>query len=410
MKLKSLLFGSAAIIAVGSGAQAADLPTAEPVEYVRICDAFGAGFYYIPGTDTCLKIGGRVRVEAHYADFDSDNVDFDDAAFNNFTTRARAVVKMDSRTQTDFGLIRAYLEYQFTVGPDNFADNYDSTGTNLNHAYIQISNDAGTFTAGHTSSFFDYWGSNTWGTRVGIDDNTGEQTLFAYTFGGGNGFSATLSFEDAASGGRRREPGAPFGGGGALAFGEYAGQELPDVVANVRIDQGWGSAQVMGVLHQVHGYTGGIAGLANDDTELGWAVGAGATVKFGTIGISTQVAYTEGALGYVTNDWGSVGDYNSAVGTGMELTTAFIVRGGISAGLGTTVTANLDGSYTSVESGLAGGVEYDAWALAGNVVWQPVSGLIMGPEVAYRTVDYDATPADYDAWSVMFRVQRQFGW
>ncbi len=63
MKLKSLLFGSAAILAAGTGAQAADLPTAEPVEYVRICDAFGTGYFYIPGTDTCLRIGGRVRAE-----------------------------------------------------------------------------------------------------------------------------------------------------------------------------------------------------------------------------------------------------------------------------------------------------------------------------------------------------------
>ena len=54
MKLKSLLFGSAAVLAAGTGAQAADLPTVEPVEYVRICDAFGTGYFYIPGTDTCL--------------------------------------------------------------------------------------------------------------------------------------------------------------------------------------------------------------------------------------------------------------------------------------------------------------------------------------------------------------------
>ena len=71
MKLKSLLFGSAAVLAAGTGAQAADLPTAEPVEYVRICDAFGTGFYYIPGTETCLKVGGRVRIEWGYVD-DSD--------------------------------------------------------------------------------------------------------------------------------------------------------------------------------------------------------------------------------------------------------------------------------------------------------------------------------------------------
>ena len=68
MKLKTLLLGSAAAFAVVGGAQAADLSVAEPVDYVRVCDAFGVGYWYIPGTDTCLKIGGYVQfdVKFHY--------------------------------------------------------------------------------------------------------------------------------------------------------------------------------------------------------------------------------------------------------------------------------------------------------------------------------------------------------
>src|SRR6188768_455207 len=62
--VKSLILGSAAgLIAVG-GAQAADLPVkAKAVEYVKICSLYGAGFYYIPGTDTCIKLGGYLRAE-----------------------------------------------------------------------------------------------------------------------------------------------------------------------------------------------------------------------------------------------------------------------------------------------------------------------------------------------------------
>ncbi|NJR13822.1 MAG: porin, partial [Phyllobacteriaceae bacterium] len=65
MKLKSLLLGSAAALVAVSGARAADAIIAEPepVEYVRVCDAFGAGFFYIPGTETCLKVGGYVRYD-----------------------------------------------------------------------------------------------------------------------------------------------------------------------------------------------------------------------------------------------------------------------------------------------------------------------------------------------------------
>ena len=60
--VKSLLLGSAAGVVAIAGAQAADLPVkAKPVQYVKICSLYGAGFYYIPGTDTCIKIGGWVR-------------------------------------------------------------------------------------------------------------------------------------------------------------------------------------------------------------------------------------------------------------------------------------------------------------------------------------------------------------
>ncbi|HZP74711.1 MAG TPA: porin, partial [Pseudolabrys sp.] len=37
-----------------------------PVQYVKICSLYGAGFFYIPGSDTCLKIGGYVRTEGGY--------------------------------------------------------------------------------------------------------------------------------------------------------------------------------------------------------------------------------------------------------------------------------------------------------------------------------------------------------
>jgi hypothetical protein len=62
-KVKILLLGTAAGVVAAGGAQAADMPTkAQPVQYVKICSLYGDGFYYIPGTDTCLKLGGYLRV------------------------------------------------------------------------------------------------------------------------------------------------------------------------------------------------------------------------------------------------------------------------------------------------------------------------------------------------------------
>src|ERR1700753_3255657 len=62
--IRGLLLGTGAVIFATAGAQAADLPVkAKAVEYVRICSLYGAGFYYIPGTDTCIKLGGYLRAE-----------------------------------------------------------------------------------------------------------------------------------------------------------------------------------------------------------------------------------------------------------------------------------------------------------------------------------------------------------
>jgi len=65
--VKSLLLGSAAALVAVTAGQAADLPVkAKPVEYVKVCSLYGAGFYYMPGTDMCIKIGGWVRAEFVY--------------------------------------------------------------------------------------------------------------------------------------------------------------------------------------------------------------------------------------------------------------------------------------------------------------------------------------------------------
>src|SRR3954469_16080035 len=59
--VRSLLLGSAAGFVAVAGAQAADMPVkAKPVEYVKICTLYGAGFYYLPGTDICVKHGAYV--------------------------------------------------------------------------------------------------------------------------------------------------------------------------------------------------------------------------------------------------------------------------------------------------------------------------------------------------------------
>src|SRR6476469_8417529 len=110
MKLvKSLLLGSAAGLAAVAGAQAADLPVqkAAPVEYVRVCSAYGVGFFYIPGTDTCLRVSGRARFEYNVASarqYSQSPTGF----------RSQGRLNLDARTQTAYGTLRAFVRYEIS--------------------------------------------------------------------------------------------------------------------------------------------------------------------------------------------------------------------------------------------------------------------------------------------------------
>jgi hypothetical protein len=105
MSMKSLFVGTAAAFAVVSGASAADAVVAaepEPMEYVKACDAYGTGFFYIPGTETCLKIGGTLRYEKRVQQTGNQNEVYD----NHGRIRLEVEAKNDSDWGTVFTWVR----------------------------------------------------------------------------------------------------------------------------------------------------------------------------------------------------------------------------------------------------------------------------------------------------------------
>ena len=139
MNIKSLLLGSAAALVAVSGARAADavvIAEPEPVEYVRVCDTYGVGFYYIPGTETCLQasaatcsydIGvGSLGLEDvvdkedlrdAIASGNFDDVDTNDTYYKN----ARVSLQFDVRQETELGTLRGYAETRFNYGTTTMA-------------------------------------------------------------------------------------------------------------------------------------------------------------------------------------------------------------------------------------------------------------------------------------------------
>jgi hypothetical protein len=107
MNIKSLLFGSAAALAVVSGAQAADAVVAaepEPLEYVKVCDAYGTGFFYMPGTETCLKIGGQLRYEKRVK-----KVGGADEVYDN---HGRIKLDVEAKNDSEWGTVYSWIRIQ----------------------------------------------------------------------------------------------------------------------------------------------------------------------------------------------------------------------------------------------------------------------------------------------------------
>src|SRR5436309_11549705 len=153
---RALLLGSAAGLVVVSGAQAADLPVkAKPVQYVRICDLYGAGFYYIPGSEICLKIGGYVQADYGWNRAGSGQPHYtggngaQDRTVNPYSSRHRAHFNFDSRTQTSYGTLRTYVAVHI--------ENRDLNSVTVSpaRAFIQWAG----FTFGHTKSYSDIPGT-----------------------------------------------------------------------------------------------------------------------------------------------------------------------------------------------------------------------------------------------------------
>ena len=129
MKLtRKLILGSAASLLAIGAAQAADLPVkAKAIEYVRVCSLYGAGFFYIPGTDTCIKLGGYLRVDTtfngsvHGQPAWSGDLGEHDRYADYYSSRSRLALTVDTRTATEYGAVRTFMQadFQFTTQGNN---------------------------------------------------------------------------------------------------------------------------------------------------------------------------------------------------------------------------------------------------------------------------------------------------
>jgi hypothetical protein len=441
--VKSLLLGSAAGLVAIAGAQAADLPVkAKPVQYVKICSLYGVGFYYIPGTDMCLKVGGWARAEYTWGANGSIatgpfNQNINSRSTNNSAWRARGYITVDARNQTEYGTVRGYLAIGLNttnVGADSASNTFSA-----NRAFIQWAG----FTFGLAQSFYDFYSvpaTSYWGSFPASDTGDPGWMVAGYTAQFGNGFSASLAAEM-----RRNTVIADTNGSVINAFtgpsSSYGGFQAPDVVGNLRVDQAWGSAQIMAAGHQVNAlYYGTGESTGHPDDKWGFAVGAGLKLNAPMIGqgdyLQTQVNYSEGALRYVfftpnqnffyregaEAAYGNLTDgvYGGAIGTtasSLELTTAWGVNAAYEHFWNPRWRTSLYGGYAAVsynDSGNAmlctsqgfgaGGAgtaaiagagcdnDWSTWWIGSRTQWNVTKDFYMGVDVLYQKLQ-TASPA-----------------
>ena len=409
--IKSLILGSAAGLLVVGGAQAADLPVkAKAVEYVRVCSLYGAGFYYMPGTDTCIKLGGYLRADV-LANTNSDasgNYNGAGGANNRFTNgytwRARQDLSIDTRTATEYGVVRTYGEMVFNWTTDTYGAGatagstiYSPIGTasapqNANtgavsggtvgvyFAFIQFAG----FTIGKAISQFsapwtNYPGNNFDGLVGGGGTVTGVNQ-FTYTAQFGNGVSAAISLQDQTA---YYQAGVNnLSAGGLFGTSDYAGSMAPDIVGMVQVDQAWGMVQGSVAAHDNHAaYYGATEVTGHPDDKWGWAAQIALQIKNVPTGagdtINVSAVYTDGATRYNIQDLAS------------QASSAQIYGG-----------TSLPGAYQSVGLGFAPDTVFAAgsqqqlvqtWGMRGafNHNWNPYwSSSLYG---AYAGVSYNST-------------------
>ena len=387
---------------------------------MKICSLYGVGFYYVPGTDMCLKIGGWVRAEYAYGDNGNfawgwANGNVNNRTTNNSTWRARGYITADARSQTEYGTVRGYLAVGLSTnntGFDGAANTFSA-----NRAFIQWAG----FTFGLSQSFFDFYSSPStsyWGSFPASDTGDGGWMVAGYTAQFGNGFSGTIAAEmrrttQIVNSGTTVLPGA--------AGNEYGGIQAPDLVANLRVDQAWGSAQIMGALHQVNArYYGGATAVqsGHPDDDLGFAVGAGIRLNAPMIGqgdyLQAQINYTQGALRYAfqtpNSNYGKVEGADLGFGVLSDAVYGGTVVAGNATQLNLTTAWNVNAAYehfwnpqwrTSLYGGY-GAVSYNEQA---NNMLCSFAGAGAGTGTGTAAVATPGCNMDWSTWWLGSRTQ-----
>ncbi len=371
MNIKSLLIGSAAALAAVSGAKAADAIVAaepEPMEYVRVCDAFGTGFFYIPGTETCLKFQGYVRFQTNFGRDQSNVSDWD-----SFT---RAQFEVDTKTDTELGAVRGFIGFR------GDADNGASANSSVfvDQAFIEL----GGLKVG---KFYNWWDDG----LSGESDVLSQNTLFnsiRYTYDAGS-FWAGVSVDEleGLNTGIRNQLGVTAAGVAVFDAGK------PD--NNVGISAGVGAKLGAATFQLIGGYD-------TDNEDGAVRLIATADIGPGTLGLAGVWA-SGGNAYYNQSEWAVAAEYAIKATEKLTITPGAQWFGNVADAYSTTTglatSAVSGGSFRRADDFS----NRDAWQAGVTVDYKITQGL--AAKVAVNYYDEDGRQ---DQVKGFVRLQRSF--
>jgi hypothetical protein len=434
MKLvKGVILASAAgLLAIG-GADAADLPVkAKPIEYVKICSAYGVGFWYIPGTDTCMKIGGYLRVDTTFnGGAQGQSAWSGDLGQQNryrdyWSARSRMALTVDTRTASEYGVVRTFMQadLQFTtlgnntfnpntinlVAPIGSAQLLETPGGGyvaVESVFVQFAGFTfGKSVSGYSTSWNAFPGNISSFLFGGHDTTTGVNNI-QYTAEFGNGVSGTIGLDDPVVFGRTNVYNLALPLNATLnTSNAYAGVHAPDVVGNIRVDQAWGLFQISAAAHEVNAsynvlnttaVPAGATGLAggaptgfseisgHPDTKWGGAVMAALNIKNIPTGpgddIKVDATWSQGATRFVISTSAASPSFAMFSGSGRADAYQSIGFGATTDGVYLPAFAGGDGTiHLTTAYGMRGAFNHN-W----NANW---SSSLFG---SYSAVRYDGT-------------------
>jgi hypothetical protein len=359
-------------------------PEPEPVDYVKVCDAYGAGYYYIPGTETCLSIRGYVwfQVGAGSGTAGVDTPGYYGNDTDGWNTGVRTRIDIKAKSDTELGTLTGWIRLQADwntknnrpgAGGGDFTNGDGPVG--IDQAWVQLGGLAMGY--GESAWFYQFnnsagnYGSFSWG---GLYYGYQERNQIRYEFGGSTGFYGLISLEDP----------------------KDEQSYMPDVVGRIGYGGTWGDARL--TVAYDHDRDGGP--LTTSTLPLPTVTPEGGT--------DSAIAASLGVLLNIPSMPGSafkiIGYYNSAdsnygpgsvYGTQPEWSVLASFLYQATPNLGLIVSGQYFSDVYSAGSDIKA-PDTTSWAAEVSAVWTPVKNFEVRPEIVYTKAEgVDGTVSGY---------------